>query len=119
MVDIRAKPRGQLSGFAKQRDLPYFLHRLADRCDYVYLPELAPSRDMLGEYRADPDWERYVVRFEALLDERAIPDSLDRTLFEGRTPCLLCSEDAPYHCHRRLVAERLAADWPGVEVVHL
>ncbi|WP_260478205.1 DUF488 domain-containing protein [Pseudomonas aeruginosa] len=33
--------------------------------------------------------------------------------------CLLCSEDKPHHCHRRLVAEYLAGKWPNVEIVHL
>ncbi|WP_232346223.1 MULTISPECIES: DUF488 family protein [Cupriavidus] len=33
--------------------------------------------------------------------------------------CLLCSEDRPHHCHRRLVAEYLAGKWSNVEIVHL
>jgi len=32
---------------------------------------------------------------------------------------LLCSEDKPHHCHRRLVAEYLAQHWANVEIVHL
>ena len=41
LVDIRVNPHGQLSGFARQEDLPYFLRHLSDGCDYVYRPELA------------------------------------------------------------------------------
>ena len=33
--------------------------------------------------------------------------------------CLLCSEDKPHHCHRRLVAEYLKHRWDTVEIVHL
>ena len=33
--------------------------------------------------------------------------------------CLLCSEDKPHFCHRRLVAEYLDGHWGGVEVAHL
>jgi uncharacterized protein (DUF488 family) len=33
--------------------------------------------------------------------------------------CLLCSEDKPHHCHRRLVAEYLQSRWPQVAVRHL
>ena len=33
--------------------------------------------------------------------------------------CLLCTEDDPRHCHRRLAAEYLQDKWPGVEVIHL
>jgi len=41
----------------------------------------------------------------------------DRALIDGG--CLLCSEDKPEHCHRRLVAEYLAEKWGDVDVVHL
>lgn len=118
LVDIRLNPRGQLAGFAKQEDLPYFLSRLADGCQYVYVPELAPTKEILKDYREDLHWPGYVARFEALMDERRVPEILDRSEFEPAS-CLLCSEPIPEHCHRRLVAERLAAAWSDVEVVHL
>jgi uncharacterized protein (DUF488 family) len=118
VVDIRLSPGGQLSGFAKQDDLAWFLERLIGAA-YIHLPELAPSAEIRDDYRKDHDWERYVPRFEALMDERGIPDGLDRTSFDQQASCLLCSEPTPEHCHRRLVAERLARSWPGVEVIHL
>jgi uncharacterized protein (DUF488 family) len=118
LVDIRVHPGGQLAGFAKQDDLAYFLDRLVG-CDYHHLPILAPADDILSQYRKDHDWATYVRRFEALMDERDVPGSLDRDLFEERTSCLLCSEATPEKCHRRLVAERLAKAWPGVEVTHI
>ncbi len=119
VVDIRLKPHGQLSGFAKQEDLSYFLRALAAGCEYLPLPVLAPTKDILKDYRADGDWPKYVTRFEALMDERNIPDALDHGAFESAACCLLCSEATPEQCHRRLVAERLAARWPDVEIVHL
>jgi len=119
LVDIRLNPGGQLSGFAKQDDLPYFLSRLAAGCQYIHVPELAPTKEILSDYRSDSDWSRYVMRFEALMDERRVPETLSRADFEAQTSCLLCSEPTPEQCHRRLVAERLAAHWPDVEIVHL
>ena len=118
VVDIRLKPGGQLSGFAKQQDLAWFLERLVG-AGYVHLPILAPSDDIRDDYRKDHDWNRYVPRFEALMGERGVPDALDRTLFQEKTCCLLCSEPGPERCHRRLVAERLEREWGDVEVVHL
>jgi uncharacterized protein (DUF488 family) len=53
------------------------------------------------------------------MEARDIPESLDKTLFEEKTCCLLCSEPTPEKCHRRLVAERLARNWKYVEVIHL
>jgi uncharacterized protein (DUF488 family) len=119
LVDIRLNPHGQLAGFAKQEDLPYFLRELAGGCRYVYLPLLAPTKAILKDYRGGGGWADYVTRFEALMDERNIPAALDRAMFEAGACCLLCSEATPEQCHRRLVAERLAAHWPGVVIQHL
>jgi uncharacterized protein (DUF488 family) len=119
LVDIRVNPDGQLSGFAKKDDFPYFLSQLADGCTYVHMPELAPTREILREYRADKNWGRYVERFEALMQARDIPASLDRASFEATTSCLLCSEPTPNQCHRRLVAERMTKHWHDLEVIDL
>lgn len=119
LVDIRLNPNGQLSGFAKQVDLPFFLSKLVDGCDYVHIPELAPTKEILKDYRSDSNWSRYVARFEALMNDRKIPETLNRADFRNFTSCLLCSEPTPEQCHRRLVAERLSNRWPGIEVIHL
>ena len=119
LVDIRLNPGGQLSGFAKQEDLPYFLRELAAGCAYTHMLELAPTKEILRDYHHDHDWARYERRFETLMDERHIPAAIDRHLFEQDACCLLCSEATPEHCHRRLVAERLARHWPDVEIIHL
>lgn len=118
LVDTRINPDGQLSGFARRADLPFFLSWLAD-CDYVHRPDLAPTKEMLGAYRADHDSDSYVCRYTALLDQRAIPETLDRATFTDRRCCRLCSEAMPDHCHRRLLAEPFAATWPELEIVHL
>ena len=118
LVDIRLHPDGQLSGFSKKDDLTYFLKEL-NQCDYRHMPILAPADDILKEYRSDKDWGKYELAFEALMDERAIPSVLDQTLFEEKSCCLLCSEDTPYKCHRRLVAERLQKFWKDVQIIHL
>jgi uncharacterized protein (DUF488 family) len=119
VVDIRLSPDGQLSGFARKDDLPYFLSRLANGCRYVHMPQLAPTKEILHEYRADADWSRLEIRFQELMDSRDIPATLDRSGFDALASCLLCSEHTPEQCHRRLVAERLAAHWGDVEVIHL
>ena len=119
LVDIRLNPGGQLSGFAKQDDLPYFLTHLADGCSYLHLPELAPTKEILSDYRSDFDWARYERRFIKLLEERCIPQGLNLADFENTASCLLCSEPTPEKCHRRLVAECLASAWPSMEIIHL
>ncbi len=118
LIDIRIHPNGQLAGFSRQEDLPYFLEELAKGCEYVYLPVLAPTAEIMKDARKDKDWLLFASRFEALMDARDIPAALDRSVFEEKTACLLCSEASPEHCHRRMVAERLARKWP-VEIIHL
>jgi uncharacterized protein (DUF488 family) len=118
VIDSRLNPHGQLAGFSKQGDLEYFLTAIND-CEYLHLPVIAPTREILDAYRKDHDWEEYTRRFENLMDERSIPESLDRQVFEDGPVCLLCSEETPDKCHRRLVAERLARQWDNVEVRHL
>lgn len=118
LIDTRLNPHGQLSGFSKQTDLAYFLDRLSG-IEYHHLPELAPTEEIMRGFRASKNWDAYVTQYEALLDARGIPASLDRTLFEQGPVCLLCSEATPDRCHRRLVAERLARSWGEVEIRHL
>jgi len=118
LVDTRLNPDGQLSGFARRSDLPFLCRELVG-CDYVHRPDLAPTKELLTDYRTDHDWNRYVRRYDALLEQRLFPADSDRPLFFGRRCCLLCSEHPPDRCHRRLLAERLAAAWPEMEIVHL
>ncbi len=118
LVDIRLRPDSQLAGFAKARDLRYFL-RAINQCGYVHMPSLTPTDDILDTYRKDKDWGRYDIAFNALLRERKIEETLDQAWWTGERACLLCSEYEPDHCHRRLVAEYLASHWKEVIIHHI
>ena len=119
VVDVRLNNRSQLAGFAKRDDLKFFLRALGG-IDYVHEPMLAPTQDILDALKKNKGaWEDYERAFLALMRERRIEEKLEPSLFEGG--CLLCSEEKPHHCHRRLVLEYLAEAWPeaDVQVVHL
>jgi uncharacterized protein (DUF488 family) len=117
VLDVRLNNVSQLAGFAKRDDLRYLLRTIAG-IDYVHGPELAPTHDMLNAYRkSGGQWEEYERRFVDLIASRHIERSLPMELVDGA--CLLCSEDKPDHCHRRLVAEYLRDMWDGLEIVHL
>lgn len=117
VVDVRLNNISQLAGFAKKDDLAYFL-RVICGMEYVHLPELAPTPEMLDAYRKDRgDWATYEQRFLSLIQERRIEETLSREVVAGS--CLLCSEEKPHHCHRRLVAEYLQQHWGDVEIIHL
>lgn len=118
LIDIRLNPKGQLAGFTKKDDLSYFLTRILN-CEYHHLEILAPSKEILSEYREDKNWTKYTSSFELLMDKRGIPESLNYNFLKDKVCCLLCSEEKPAKCHRRLIAERIAKHWPNIEVIHL
>ena len=117
VIDIRLNNVNQLTGFTKKSDLPFFLREICGM-DYVHLPTLAPSKEVFdGLKKHHKDWDRYEREFLALMQERRIEDmDIEATLSNA---CLLCTEDSPDHCHRRLVLEYLQRHWGDFEVVHL
>jgi uncharacterized protein (DUF488 family) len=117
VVDARLNNSSQLAGFAKKDDLRYFLKALGN-IDFVHLPILAPTEDILTEYKKNKgDWQLYEKKFLALMEERQIENAISPT--ELDEACLLCSEHLPKQCHRRLVAEYLKNKWGNVDIVHL
>jgi uncharacterized protein (DUF488 family) len=117
IVDVRLNNVSQLAGFAKRDDLAFFAKEIAGM-DYVHVPDLAPTQTMLDAYKKEKgDWRLYEERFLGLMQERQIERTLSPELLAGG--CLLCSEDTPHRCHRRLVAEYLQKRWVDVEVAHL
>lgn len=117
VIDVRLNNVSQLAGFSKRDDLAYFLREICG-VGYEHLPTLAPTQEMLDAYRKKNEgWPAYERAFINLIHERRIGDSLARALADDG--CLLCSEDKPEHCHRRLVAEYLSEAWDDVEIVHL
>jgi uncharacterized protein (DUF488 family) len=117
LVDARLNNVSQLAGFTKKNDLKYFLREICN-IDYVHLPELAPSQEILDAYKKNGgDWGTYEKQFLSLMAERRIEDQVEKKLIDGG--CILCSEATPEHCHRRLVAEYLRNKWGDVEIVHL
>jgi len=118
LLDVRLNNSSQLAGFAKAKDLPYLLGALVG-AGYEHEPLLAPTQDLLDEYKKRKgDWASYEQAFRSLMSERRIAEALAPADFEVRT-ALLCSEATAEHCHRRLVAEHLAERWPAVEIIHL
>lgn len=118
VVDIRRRPDGPLSGYARQRDLPYILG--FSGIEYIHRPELAPPSELLDRYREDKDWDAYVPVFEELVLESAEAQSAMRDVLElPGVPALLCVEPTPEKCHRRLVVERMNEKLGPIEIVHL
>lgn len=117
VIDTRLNRKSQLAGFAKETDLSFLLREIC-HVEYVQEPLTAPTDDILKAYKGkEIDWAAYELRFKELIATRRIEDRLERDRFDGG--CLLCSEDKPHQCHRRLVAEYLKDKWGDIQIVHL
>jgi uncharacterized protein (DUF488 family) len=116
LVDVRLNNVSQLAGFAKKDDLAYFAKSICN-IGYDHIVDLAPTQDILDEYKKSKGaWSVYAEKFLNLMARRNI-ENIDRTRLDGG--CLLCSEDKPHHCHRRLVAEYLKEKWGDIQIEHL
>ena len=116
-IDVRLNNVSQLAGSAKRNDLRYFTKEICG-IDYLHVPDLAPTQDILDHYKKqNGDWALYERQFLDLMQSRHVEDKLSRAMLGGS--CLLCSEPKPDHCHRRLVAEYLREHWGDVEIEHI
>lgn len=117
VIDTRLNNVSQLAGFTKKTDLQYFLKTIGD-IEYVHLLELAPTKDILDEYKKKKgDWAIYEQKFLQLIEDRQIETQVSPELIKDA--CLLCSEAKPHHCHRRLVADYLNKKWGNINICHL
>lgn len=120
LVDIRLHNTSQMAGFTKKRDLPYFLETICN-CKYEHYANYAPTENILSDWRKKRiTWPEYEAKYIALMTQRnAVKEFM--ILYDGiyDPVCLLCSEPKPTHCHRRLFAEMIAAEFTDIEISHL
>jgi uncharacterized protein (DUF488 family) len=84
LVDVRLNNLSQLSGFAKKDDLRYFTREICN-VDYVHIPALAPTPDILDAYKKQKngDWDLYERQFLELMAKRRIEETVPRELLDG------------------------------------
>lgn len=119
IVDVRLNHNSQINGFAKSEDLKFFLKLF--NISYVHIPEFTPTKEILKAYRnKEIDWNEYERLFLELLEKRKEKIKKRLEQINLNNSCLLCSEDKPHYCHRRLVVEYLKENFiPSLEVHHL
>ena len=116
VIDIRLNKTSQLAAFAKGSDLPYLL-KATGGIEYLSHSELAPTKDLLKSYRSkEITWEEFEKSYKNQIKDSKAILGLNKVDFEDA--CLLCSENTPEKCHRRLLAEELAKIW-DLEIIHL
>lgn len=117
LVDIRLNPNGQLSRFAFEKDLPYFLDKLVNGCKYFHRVDLAPTKELLKKVRdknnpMSKDYKLFEIEFIQQLKEHSNIDNFVKQFGSFKNVVLLCSEPTVEKCHRRLVSEELLNKFP-------
>lgn len=112
LIDIRLNPNGQLSRFAFEKDLPFFLDKLADGCKYVHRVDLAPQNELLKEVRTkgsamSKDYKLFEKEFNQYLEKKSNIVNFIEQFKKYQNVVLLCSEHTTEKCHRRLVSDML------------
>lgn len=117
LIDVRLHNTSHLAGYTKKNDLEYFLDKILS-IKYIHLPILAPTDKILKDYKSGAiDWKDYETNYIDLMKSRNISSNLDNIDFNKS--CLLCSEQIPDHCHRRLAAEILKDIFLFKDIIHL
>ena len=129
VVDVRARRgvRGADFAWANRQRLESALASAG--IEYLYRPELAPSREIRAAQKA-ADRESGIgkrdrTKLASTFAERyahEVADGIDWIILgdglHAARPVLLCVERAPGACHRSIAAERLSAA-NGIPVTHL
>lgn len=119
LIDIRLNNVSQLAGFAKGKDLEYFLKEICN-CEYAHDDVFAPTKELLENYRAGKvSWQQYEEIFAKIMTSRQIEERFKRLYAKYENICLLCSEPTAEKCHRRLVAEYLQKHCDNIEIIHI
>jgi len=117
VIDVRLNNTSQLVGFAKKEDLGFILELVG--IEYEHLPQLAPTKEILKKFTQGKNWDEYEGAYLQLLKERNPIALLEQHSEGNQTVCLLCSEEKPDQCHRRLLAEYMQSYFPNIKVYHL
>lgn len=119
VVDVRLYNNSQLLGFSKYPDIEFFLRKISD-IDYIQDLHFAPTEKILQCYKKKYiTWRQYELEFAELMASRGIDEYIRKNYSDAENICLLCTEQSPVNCHRRLVAERIVKVLGDVEIIHL
>lgn len=117
IMDIRLNNVSQLSGYAKGSDLKFFAKEIC-KIEYEHNVDFAPTKEILSRYRDEKiTWQEYESEYLKLLDMRKIAQKID--INKLHMNCLLCSENTPENCHRRLLAQYLKHLNKNIKIIHL
>lgn len=119
LIDVRLNNVSQLAGFAKAKDLQYFLKKICN-INYIHNTIYAPTKDILDRYKKNMiSWQDYEIQYKTLIKNRNVEKQFLKDIYYFENVCLLCSENAAQYCHRRLLAEYLKDKIQNIHIRNL
>lgn len=84
----------------------------------IWIPTLSPSTELLKKYHdKEISWKEYEVLFtKEVLDTQQKYLKIVSDIAKNNNITLLCWEEAPEMCHRRLIAQRIKKLYPDLIV---
>jgi uncharacterized protein (DUF488 family) len=117
VIDVRFRPQSRRPGMSKTR-----LGALLAGCGiaYEHRKALGTPPDLRHDFRAGRiEQARAAYRAHVEATAAAELDALAGELEHGPRTALLCLEEEPARCHRRVLCEALAERLPRLDVVDL
>ena len=114
VIDIRLHNEGRYYKFASGKHIKALVE--AQGIAYRHDTRFSPTADMLNRFKTDHDWPAYEQAYRALILERNMAAIWQEVAGGFKRPCLMCAEKTAEQCHRRLLAEHIAA---GNQVIHI
>jgi len=115
VIDVRSTPYSQWAPFANRENLEKLLSSLD--IHYLYLGNLLGGRidDLNSNKKADR-----LKAYESVREEEYFKRGIDRLVDEcdKHRVCILCSEEDPTSCHRRLLVS-VSIKAQGINVFHI
>ncbi len=95
------------------------MRRVKPHFEYdIWMPTLSPSTELLKDYHEQKvDWEKYEKLFaKEVFEANKEFVEIVGEMAENHDVTLLCWEETPHLCHRRLVAEEVLRKFPKTKV---
>lgn len=115
VVDVRANPLSRKHGFSKKSFATYLQ---SAGITYMHSVGVGCPKSVRNRYKIDGDWAAYTVGFKKYLKSRVDDVEEIAAIAKRASTCLICFEADFERCHRKFVADAVAAIG-GFDVVHL
>lgn len=105
VIDVREVPLSRKPGFSKSK-LREYLEQY--NIKYIHKKELGSPKELRKKLYEDANYEYFFNKYKEYLKERLdVISSLYWDTIVHEVGCLMCMEQEPSYCHRKIVAEKI------------